>query len=57
MANCSFCGKRIEKATGKIFVLNTGKSLHFCSSKCEKNQLKLKRKARHLKWTKFFEKG
>jgi len=57
MANCSFCGKRIEKGTGKIYVLKTGKISYFCSSKCEKNQLKLKRKARNLKWTKFFEKG
>ena len=57
MANCSFCGKKIVKGTGKIFVLNTGKVFNFCKLKCEKNQLKLKRKARNLKWTKFFEKG
>ena len=57
MANCSFCGKRIEKGTGKIYVLKTGKISYFCSSKCEKNQLKLKRKSRNLKLTKFFEKG
>lgn len=51
MANCSFCGVKIEKGTGKMFVYTTGKVLHFCSSKCEKNMLKLKRKARNLKWT------
>ena len=56
MVNCSFCGYEIEKGTGKIFVLNTGKILNFCSGKCEKNMLKLKRKAHKLKWTKFYEK-
>ncbi|MCE4607983.1 MAG: hypothetical protein F7B61_03365 [Caldisphaeraceae archaeon] len=29
-----------------------GEVLWFCSSKCYKNALKLKRKARNLKWTK-----
>lgn len=56
MAKCSFCDKVIEKGTGKIYVLKTGKALNFCSTKCEKNMLKLKRKARKLKWTGFFEK-
>ena len=56
MVNCSFCGYEIEKGTGKIFVLNTGKILYFDKSKCEKNMLKLKRKAHKLKWTKFYEK-
>ena len=56
MVNCSFCGNEIEKGTGKMFVLNTGKILYFDKSKCEKNMLKLKRKASKLKWTKFYEK-
>lgn len=56
MASCSFCGEKIEKGIGKMFVFKTGKVLHFCSSKCEKNMLKLKRKARNLKWTKKYEK-
>lgn len=56
MANCSFCGERIEKGTGKIFVYKTGKILNFCSSKCEKNTLKLKRKPRNFKWTKHYKK-
>ncbi|MBS3111934.1 50S ribosomal protein L24e [Candidatus Woesearchaeota archaeon] len=54
---CSFCGEEITIGTGKIFVFKTGKVLNFCSAKCEKNQLKLKRKPRLFKWTKFFEKG
>lgn len=40
---CSFCGKEIEKGTGKAFVRKTGKVFYFCSSKCEKNLLDLKR--------------
>ena len=56
MPKCSFCDKPIEKGTGKIFVRKDGKILNFHNSKCEKNMLKLKRKARKLKWTAFFEK-
>ncbi len=57
MAKCSFCGKSIEKGTGKVFVRDNGSVLNFCSGKCEKNMLKLKRDARKLKWTTFYEKG
>lgn len=56
MVKCSFCDNEIEKGTGILFVLKDGKILNFCSSKCEKNQLKLKRKGRELKWTKTYEK-
>jgi len=52
MSNCSFCGKSIERGTGKMFVFKSGKILHFCSSKCEKNMLKLKRKPHNVRWTK-----
>lgn len=51
MATCSFCGEKFEYK-GKMFVQKTGKILYFCSSKCEKNLLKLKRKGRDFKWTK-----
>ena len=50
MAKCSFCEKDIEKGTGKIFVRKGGKILHFCSNKCEKNMLKLKRKPLNVTW-------
>jgi len=50
MARCSFCDKNIEKGTGKIFVFKTGKVANFCSRKCEKNMLKLRRKSRNFKW-------
>lgn len=50
MVECSFCRRAIPKGTGKIFVFNTGKISNFCSSKCEKNALVLKRSPRTLKW-------
>lgn len=56
MALCSFCGRRMMKGTGKIYVFKTGKINNYCSSKCEKNELKLKRKARNLKWTTKYKK-
>jgi len=48
---CSFCHENIERGTGKIFVKTDGKILYFCSSKCEKNMIKLKRKPRTTRWT------
>ncbi len=51
MARCSFCRNIITKGTGKIFVKTDGKVLDFCSRKCEKNMLKLRRKPRNTKWT------
>lgn len=53
---CSFCGINIEKGTGKIYVKKDGKILYFCSTKCEKNLLKLNRKARNVRWTSEFRK-
>jgi len=48
---CTFCGKTIPEGTGKIYVKKDGKVFNFCSLKCEKNQLKLKRKSVNVKWT------
>ncbi len=52
---CSFCKNVINKGTGKIYVQKTGKVLYFCSSKCEKNMLKLKRKPRTTRWTEEYQ--
>ncbi|MFW6014045.1 MAG: 50S ribosomal protein L24e [Nanoarchaeota archaeon] len=52
MAACNFCGIEIPKGTGKIYVKKDGKTFNFCSSKCEKNMLVLKRKPWEIKWTK-----
>ncbi len=54
---CSFCGYEIEPGTGKMYVRRDGRVLYFCSGKCEKNMLKLKRNPRKLKWTKYYVKG
>jgi large subunit ribosomal protein L24e len=51
MPNCSFCGTLIEKGTGKMLVKKDGKIFYFCSTKCEKNLTKLKRKPREHQWT------
>ncbi|KYK30891.1 MAG: 50S ribosomal protein L24e [Theionarchaea archaeon] len=47
---CNFCEKDIEKGTGKMYVRKDGSVLYFCSSKCEKNMVKLRRKPRKFKW-------
>ncbi|MBN2251691.1 MAG: hypothetical protein JW724_06430 [Candidatus Altiarchaeota archaeon] len=48
--DCSFCGGGIPRGTDTIYVTKRGKALYFCSSKCEKNMLKLKRKPRKTRW-------
>ena len=57
MAKCTFCGETISRGTGMMYVFKSGKTAHFCSSKCRKNQLVLKRKAIRTKWTARFEKN
>jgi len=54
--NCSFCGKTIKKGTGIMFVKKDGTTFNFCSRKCEKNLLKLKRNPRNTKWTNEYHK-
>tara|TARA_Y100000294_G_C8493423_1_gene311750 strand:- start:340 stop:510 length:171 start_codon:yes stop_codon:yes gene_type:complete len=56
MAKCTFCGIVLPKGTGKIYVQKDAKVLYFCSSKCEKNMLKLKRKPITTKWSLRYEK-
>jgi large subunit ribosomal protein L24e len=59
MVDCSFCGNSITQGTGIIYVRKTGKRFDFCSRKCEKNLLLLKRSPRKFKWTQEYwkEKG
>ena len=47
---CSFCGREIKPGYGSIYVKNDGTILYFCSSKCRKNMLKLKRNPKKVKW-------
>ncbi len=53
---CSFCGKDFPPATGSLHVKNDGTVFYFCSSKCRKSVLSLKRDSRRLKWTKYYRK-
>lgn len=53
---CGFCGKEFPPGTGMMYVRNDGSILWFCSGKCRKNSLKLKRDSRKLKWTEYYGK-
>ena len=48
---CSFCGMDIEPGTGRLYVTNDGNPHFFCSSKCYKNSIVLKRNPKNFKWT------
>ena len=54
---CSFCNRPVVKGSGTMFAKNDGTVQWFCSSKCKKNTLVLKRDPRKLKWTKKYVKG
>jgi len=56
MMECSFCGREIRKGLESNYVTSKGKIHSFCSSKCEKNLLKLNRNKRNVKWTKEYRK-
>ena len=51
---CSFCGAEIEPGTGKMFVKKDGAVLNFCTNKCYKNMIELKRIPRTTAWTEKF---
>jgi large subunit ribosomal protein L24e len=52
---CSYCGKEIQPGRGMLFVQRAGSVLYFCSNKCKKSQLVLKRDPKKLKWTERYE--
>jgi large subunit ribosomal protein L24e len=54
---CSFCGKPIEPGTGLMFVRNDNQRFQFCSRKCERNLIALRRRPRRIKWTTSYERG
>lgn len=56
MVKCTFCGNVIKRGKGKMYVKTDAKVLYFCSSKCEKNMLKLKRKPYNIRWSKAYKK-
>jgi large subunit ribosomal protein L24e len=51
VTNCSFCGDAIEVGTGKMYIKRDGTVFHFCSAKCQRNQVELGRINRHVRWT------
>ncbi len=54
---CIYCDRSIPKGSGSMLVKNDGTVLWFCSAKCKKNMIELKRDPRKLKWTKKYVKG
>ena len=57
LKKCNFCGKEVPLGVGTMFVKKDGSINWYCSSKCRKNSLKLKRDPRKLKWTTRYKKG
>ncbi|MGH7339367.1 MAG: 50S ribosomal protein L24e [Candidatus Rokuibacteriota bacterium] len=53
---CTFCGDDIPPGTGKMYVKKDGTIFYFCSSKCQRNQIHLKRVPRRVRWTKRYVK-
>jgi large subunit ribosomal protein L24e len=51
---CSFCGVEIEPGTGKMYVKKDGTVFLFCSNKCDKNMIDLRRVPRNVEWTKAY---
>lgn len=51
MPNCSFCDSELKKGSGMIYAKKDGTVFYFCSGKCKKNALKLKREGRRQAWT------
>jgi large subunit ribosomal protein L24e len=54
MVKCVFCGREEPAFIGMHYINNDGNVSYFCSSKCRKNALKLKRERRKIKWTQAF---
>jgi large subunit ribosomal protein L24e len=56
MVKCNFCGTEIKPGQGKIYAKKDGTTFNFCSNKCEKNQIVMKRKPTKIKWTNQYNK-
>ncbi len=55
-AKCVFCGKEQEDFKGHYLIKNDGSVNYYCSSKCTKSHLKLKRDKKRVRWTEAFYK-
>jgi large subunit ribosomal protein L24e len=56
MTKCTFCGTDITPGTGLMYVQNDAKIFFFCSRKCEKNMIQLKRKPNKTNWSSYLTK-
>jgi len=56
LRKCDYCGRPIEPGTGIMYVTARGDVMWFCSSKCYKNYLKLRRNPNKLKWVRKLKK-
>ena len=54
---CSFTSEEIEPGTGLMYIKRDGSVMWFKDSKARKNEIKLKRNPRTLKWTQRYVKG
>lgn len=54
MVKCGFCGKEEDFHKGIHLIRNEGVVSYFCSSKCRRNALNLKRDRRKVRWTEAF---
>lgn len=54
MVKCVFCGREEQSFKGVHLIKNDGSINYFCSGKCRKNAIKLKRDKKKLKWTNFY---
>lgn len=41
---CTYCENEIKKGTGTMYVLKTGDLKYFCSTRCYKNSIVMKRR-------------
>ncbi len=41
---CSYCSSEVPKGSGIMYVYKNGTVMYYCSSKCYKNDIVLKRK-------------
>ncbi|MEM3841239.1 MAG: hypothetical protein QXN59_00900 [Candidatus Micrarchaeaceae archaeon] len=41
---CSYCSKKIKEGSGIMYVYRTGAIKYFCSGRCYKNNILIKRK-------------
>jgi len=54
---CSFCGREIPPGTGIVYVKRDGTVYRFCSSKCRKSMMVLRRDPRKFKWCEAYKKA